>query len=63
MKKIVKMTITAYHNHLSKMNVIKKQLFYCTQCNYMNNRKYHTKMHFIRIHINNGNPMETKRKY
>lgn len=23
----------------------------------MNNRKYHAKMHFIRIHLNNGNPM------
>jgi hypothetical protein len=64
MKKIVKMTITDYHNHLAKMNVIKKNnYFYCTQCDYMTNRKYHAKMHFIRIHVNNGNHMETKRKY
>jgi hypothetical protein len=64
MKKIVKLNIKEYHNHLSKMNIIKKNNMYvCSQCDYINNRKYHTKMHFIRIHVKNGNPMETKRKY
>lgn len=41
MKKIVKLTISEYHNYLSKMNIYSKNnYFYCSQCNYMNNRKY-----------------------
>jgi hypothetical protein len=64
MKQIIKLTPKEYFIYICKNLIIKKDyFFYFTQCNYKNNRKYHTKMHVIRIHINNGNPMLKKRKF
>ena len=64
MKTTIKLTIPEYHNHLCHINIIKnKNYYYCTKCNYKTNRKYHARMHFIRIHINNGNPLVNKRKH
>lgn len=64
MKQTIKLTYTEYSNYICKNFIIKKdKLFYCTQCNYKNNRKYHARMHFIRIHINNGIPIFKKRKF
>jgi len=64
MRKKVKLTIQEYHNYLCKVFIIKKyKLFKCSKCNYRNTRLYHTKMHFIRIHIQNGKPIHKKRKF
>ena len=64
MKQTIKLTHTEYSNYICKNFIIEKDnLFYCTQCNYKNNRKYHARMHFIRIHINNGSPIFKKRKF
>jgi len=41
----------------------KKAWFYCSRCSYKNDRQYHAKMHFLRIHVNGGNSCESKRKY
>ena len=41
----------------------KKAWFYCSRCSYKNDRRYHAKMHFLRIHVNGGNSCMSKRKY
>ena len=41
----------------------KKAWFYCSRCSYKNDRRYHAKMHFLRIHVNGGNSCESKQKY
>ena len=38
-------------------------LFKCSMCNYVGERYYHAGKHFERVHVNNGKPMERKRKY
>ena len=40
-----------------------KRWYHCELCDYMNDRLYHSKMHYQRIHINNGKSMPRKRKY
>jgi hypothetical protein len=40
-----------------------KKWYHCELCDYRNDRLYHSKMHFQRIHINNGKSMPRKRKY
>ena len=58
------MTLDQYHNYLSRVFIIKTSKFFiCSKCNYRNTRKYHTKMHFIRIHIKEGKPVDKKRKF
>jgi hypothetical protein len=41
----------------------KKRWFHCSKCEYWNDRLYHTKMHYDRIHVNQGRSMPRKRKY
>jgi hypothetical protein len=41
----------------------KKRWFHCVFCKYHSDRLYHSKMHYLRIHINGGKAMEKKRKY
>jgi len=41
----------------------KKRWFHCSKCEYRNDRLYHTKMHYERIHVNQGRSMPRKRKY
>jgi len=40
-----------------------KLWYFCLHCNYNNDRKYHAKMHFQRIHVNGGRASHNKRKY
>lgn len=40
-----------------------KRWYHCEHCDYMNDRLYHSKMHYQRIHIKNGKSMPRKRKY
>jgi UDP-N-acetylenolpyruvoylglucosamine reductase len=35
----------------------------CSGCCYINDRLYHAKMHYMRIHVNKGRPALLKRKY
>ena len=41
----------------------RKRWYHCTQCKYFNDRLYHSKMHYQRIHVNQGKSMPRKRKY
>jgi len=41
----------------------RKRWYHCTQCRYFNDRLYHSKMHYQRIHVNQGKSMPRKRKY
>ena len=41
----------------------KKRWFHCSKCEYWNDRLYHTKMHYERIHVKQGRSMPRKRKY
>ena len=53
-----------YHNYLSRIFIIETPKFFtCSKCNYKSTRKYHTRMHFIRIHIKKGTPSHKKRKF
>ena len=64
MKQKIKLTIDEYYNYLCKVFIVKKKTFFkCSKCSYKNTRLYHTKMHFIRIHIQNGKPSHNKRKF
>lgn len=40
-----------------------KRWFHCSKCEYWNDRLYHTKMHYERIHVKQGRSMPRKRKY
>jgi len=44
-------------------SVDNKLWFFCIHCDYNNDRKYHAKMHFKRIHVNGGHALKNKRKY
>ena len=35
----------------------RKRWYHCTQCKYFNDRLYHSKMHYQRIHVNQGKSM------
>jgi hypothetical protein len=49
---------------LSRQNDESGRTWYCCRlCEYRNDRLYHSKMHFWRIHINHGKAMPRKRKY
>lgn len=68
MKTKIKLSINDYYQYLYKIfiiekNINNKKLFICNKCNYINNRYYHVKMHFFRIHIKNGKPIIKKRKF
>lgn len=41
----------------------RKWWFHCQSCDYLNDRLYHTKMHYQRIHVQAGKAMTLKRKY
>ena len=40
-----------------------KRWYHCELCEYRNDRLYHSKMHYFRIHVKNGKSMPNKRKY
>jgi hypothetical protein len=40
-----------------------KRMYGCSQCAYVNNRLYHTKMHHQRIHIEHGRASTRRRKF
>ncbi|KAJ1474465.1 hypothetical protein T484DRAFT_3260145 [Baffinella frigidus] len=40
-----------------------KRWYHCRQCDYSGDRLYHCKMHYERIHVNQGKAMQNKRKY
>ena len=40
-----------------------KRWYHCCQCAYFNDRLYHSKMHFERIHVKKGRPIPRKQKY
>lgn len=64
MKTIITVTKKEYHNYMFKNFIIPiDNEFYCYYCQYKSKRRYHTKMHFLRIHVNNGKPLYKKRKY
>jgi len=71
MKKIIKLKnneINDFFDSICLTNIIKyyqnKKVYYmCSRCNYVNDRLYHCKMHFLRIHIHSGKPVNKKRKY
>jgi hypothetical protein len=50
---------------LTMLDERKKRWYRCKneECNYINDRLYHSKMHYERIHIKNGVAMPRKRKY
>ncbi len=41
----------------------KRRLFRCSACEYWNDRFCHTKMHYKRIHVQQGNAVPKRRKY
>ena len=51
------------HTGISKKTTDKGEVWCCQKCNYENERLYHAKMHFHRIHVMNGNPIPQKRKF
>jgi hypothetical protein len=40
-----------------------KRWYHCRECQYFNDRLYHCKMHYERIHVKEGKAMARKRKY
>jgi len=40
-----------------------KFMYACVKCPYVNDRLYHAKMHFQRIHVQNGRSITSRRKY
>jgi hypothetical protein len=51
------------HTGISKKTTDNGEMWCCQKCNYENERLYHAKMHFHRIHVMNGNPIPQKRKF
>ncbi|KAJ1487901.1 hypothetical protein T484DRAFT_1888271, partial [Baffinella frigidus] len=51
------------HDGLLTFHDGRKRWYHCTACQYFNDRLYHCKMHYERIHVNNGKSMPRKRKY
>jgi hypothetical protein len=51
------------HEGLLTMHDGKRRLFKCKLCDYEGDRLGHSKLHYIRIHLQNGTPMIKKRKY
>jgi len=63
------MRLTALEKNHNKMEGLdikyegNKCWFHCLRCSYRNDKQYHAKMRFLRIHVNGGNSCERKRKY
>jgi hypothetical protein len=51
------------HEGLLTFHDGRKRWYHCQNCEYHNDRLYHSKMHFERIHVKNGKSMPRKRKY
>jgi len=51
------------HDGLLTLHDGTKRWYHCELCEYRNDRLYHSKMHFLRIHVKNGKSMPNKRKY
>lgn len=51
------------HDGLLTYHDGRKWWFHCQCCDYLNDRLYHTKMHYQRIHVQEGKAMTRKRKY
>ena len=51
------------HEGLLTLHDGTKRWYHCEFCDYRNDRLYHSKMHFQRIHVKNGKSMPRKRKY
>jgi hypothetical protein len=51
------------HDGLLTFHDGKKRWYHCQKCEYFNDRLYHSKMHFERIHVKMGKSMPRKRKY
>ena len=54
---------TSDHEGLLTLHDGNKRWYHCERCEYRNDRLYHSKMHFQRIHVKNGKSMPRKRKY
>lgn len=50
------------HEGLLTFHDGKKRWYHCTTCQYFNDRLYHSKMHYERIHVRQGKSMPRKRK-
>jgi hypothetical protein len=51
------------HRGLMSMWFQTKRWYHCEQCDYLNDRLYHSKMHYERIHVKNGKQQFHKRKH
>ncbi|KAJ1487631.1 hypothetical protein T484DRAFT_1786133, partial [Baffinella frigidus] len=51
------------HNGLLTYYDGAKRWYHCRECDYFNDRLYHCKMHYERIHVKEGKAMARKRKY
>ena len=51
------------HRGLMSMWFQTKKWYHCEQCDYLNDRLYHSKMHYERIHVKNGKQQFHKRKH
>ena len=51
------------HNGLLTYHDGAKRWYRCRECDYFNDRLYHSKMHYDRIHVKEGKAMARKRKY
>ena len=51
------------HNGLLTYHDGAKRWYHCRECDYFNDRLYHCKMHYDRIHVKEGKAMARKRKY
>jgi len=55
--------VKSEHDGLLTLHDGSKRWYHCEVCDYRNDRLYHSKMHYLRIHVNNGKSMPRKRKY
>ena len=55
--------VRSEHPGLLTMHDGTKRWYHCERCSYFNNRLYHSKMHYLRIHVKNGKSVIRKRKY
>ena len=51
------------HDGLNFYSDGRKSWYHCTQCEYYNDRLYHAKKHFQRVHVQNGRNLLKKQKY
>jgi len=55
--------VKSEHEGLLTLHDGAKRWYHCAVCDYRNDRLYHSKMHYMRIHVKNGKSMPRKRKY